>query len=367
MVGRLPTIFFARQVTKVKYCFPTNTIFTVSNSMLHISSRLVSIKTIGLLICYLLFKSMSSAAQSYPGPQPLLSPSINASVMHPVATQVGDSTVKYGFDDGSIGIKFPLFVGKDWMSAGGNKPLFAVLFNAQASVKQTNGDLFYKNKQLLCANAGATAMLAVGLRNLYFVSVQPLLMEDIESIKPTRIRYSGNALWRHRSHDQFNYTLGFSYSYVYGRARFLPVLGFGYHFTREDVVNVTLPFNIYYTHQFSKQLSLSLFIKPNGGSYYTEQQLNDSVKITDVLFGQTNFQLGTSLIYKSYSNLILIPEIGFAGKTHLSFDDYKTTTQPSVYVKLGIRYRFGKRATAAPILSFDPGDFGIERNDYLEE
>ena len=128
-----------------------------------------------------------------------------------------------------------------------------------------------------------------------------------------------------------------------------------------------LPFNIHYTHRFDSRFSFSVFLKPNGGSYYIQQQLNDSVKIADVLFRQRNTQVGISLNYKSYSHFVLIPEIGIAGKTHLSFDGVKTTTQPSVYIKLGIRYRFGRRATAAPILNFDPGDFGIEENDYLEE
>jgi len=305
--------------------------------------------------------------QSYPGPQPLLSPSINGSMQHSIATQVGDSTVKYGFDEASLGFKFPLYTGKDWMSAGGNKPLFAVLMNSQGSVKQTSGDFFFKNKQLLRANAGASALLAVGLRNLYMVSVQTGLAEDLTSINPTRLRFSGNAFWRHRNHDQFNYTLGVSYSYVYGRNVLLPILGFGYHFTKADFVNVVLPFNIHYTHRFDRRVSLSAFLKPDGGSYYLNYQLNDSVKIADVVFRQRSFHLGVSLNYKTFSHFIFIPEIGLANKTRFAIDEYKTTSPPSLYFKLGLRYRFGKRATAAPILNFDPGDFGIEQNDYREE
>lgn len=320
-----------------------------------------------LLCCLPALSALTSKAQSFPGPQPLLSPSLNANVTHRVATQVGDSTVKYGFDEASFGFKFPIYTGKDWLSADGNIPFFAVLFNSQGLVKQTTGDLFFKNKQLLRADAGATALLAVGLRNLYMVSFKTLLMEDLEAINPARLRYNGNIFWRHRSNDQFNYTLGASYSYVYGRNVLLPIIGLGYHFTKEDAVNVVLPFNIHYTHKFDRRISLSVFLKPNGGAYYLQYHLNDSVKIPDVLFRQRSFQLGISLRYKSYSHIVLIPEIGIAGKTHLSLDNYKTTTQPSVYVKLGLRYRFGKRATAAPILNFDPGDFGIEQNDYLEE
>lgn len=335
--------------------------------MRYITPLFDQLRTIFLLLLCSMLLQLSASAQSYPGPQPLLSPSINASILHHVATQVGDSTVKYGFDEASFGFKFPIYTGKDWLDASKGKPLFAVLFNADGMVKQTSGDLFFKNKQLLRVGAGATALLAFGLRNLYFVNVKTLLMEDLETIHPSRLRYSGNAFWRHRSNDQFNYTLGISYSYVYGRSVVLPVLGFGYHFTKEDVVNVVLPFNIHYTHLFDRRFSLSVFLKPNGGSYYIQQQLNDSVKIADVLFRQRNTQVGISLNYKSYSHFVLIPEIGIAGKTHLSFDGVKTTTQPSVYIKLGIRYRFGRRATAAPILNFDPGDFGIEENDYLEE
>ena len=168
--------------------------------------------------------TLMTNAQTYPGPQPLLSPSINGSIMHQVATQVGDSTVKFGFDEASFGFKFPLYTGKDWISADGNKPFFAVLFNSQGSVKQTSGDFFFKNKQLLHADAGASALLAVGLRNLYMVSFKTGLREDLDAINLTRLRFSGNAFWRHRSNDQFNYTLGLSYSYIYGRNIFLPIL-----------------------------------------------------------------------------------------------------------------------------------------------
>lgn len=320
-----------------------------------------------LLISVLMLLCSKATAQSYPGPQPLLSPSVNAGVLHRVATQVGDSTVKYGFDEASFGFKFPLYTGKDWLSADGNKPFFAVLFNTQGAVKQTSGDFFFKNKQLLRANAGASALLAVGLRNLYMASFQTGLTEDLEAINTSRLRYSGNAFWRHRSNDQFNYTLGLSYSYVYGRNFFLPILGVGYHFTKEDLVNVVLPFNIHYTHTFSRRLALSVFVKPEGGSYYVNYPVNDSLKIVDVLFRQRSFQLGTSLRYSAYSHVILIPEIGIAGKTRISLDDFKTTAQPALYFKLSFRYRFGERATAAPILNFDPGTFGMEENDYREE
>ncbi len=320
-----------------------------------------------IMICCLQLFNFKVTAQSYPGPQPLLSPSINASVLHRIATQVGDSTVKYGFDEASFGFKIPLYTGKDWLSADGNKPFFAVLFNSQGAVKQTSGDFFFNKKQLLRANAGASALLAVGLRNLYMATVQTGLTEDVDAINVTRLRYSGNIFWRHRNNDQFNYTLGLSYSYVYGRNYFLPVIGIGYHFTKEDFVNVVLPFNIHYTHTFSRRLALSVFVKPEGGSYFINYPWNDSINIADVLFKQRSFQIGSSLRYSSYSHVILIPEIGVTGKTRLALDDFKTTAQPALYFKLTFRYRFGKRATAAPILNFDPGTFGMEENDYREE
>lgn len=311
--------------------------------------------------------SIDAIGQSYPGPQPLLSPSIYSSIVHHVATQVNDSSVKYGFNEASFGIKFPLYIGKDWLSAGGNIPFCAVLFNAQSAVKQTNGKFFYNTKQLLKSQVGVTALRASGLKNLYMISFQTRIMEDLDDIRLTRLKFSGNAFWRHRNNDQFNYTLGLSYSHVYGRNIFLPIIGLGYHFTKEDVVNLVLPFNVYYTHNFGRRVSVSAFIKPQGGSCYLQYDMSDSIKIADVLFRERSFQGGVSVRYSTYRQLILIPEIGITSKTRLALNNYKTSSQPSVYAKLSVRYRFGKRATAAPILNFDPGDMGIEQNDYREE
>ena len=318
-----------------------------------------------LLIDFL--AARNSFCQFVPGPHPLLSPSINASLMYRGQSEIKDTALRYGFEEAELGFKFPLYTGKDWLSSDGSKPLFAVLFNSQESLKQTTGDFFFKNKQLLRANAGITALLAVGLRNLYLASFQTGWVEDISAIDYSRLRYSGNALWRHRSNDDFNYTLGLSYSYVYGKNYFLPIIGLGYHFTKEEVINIVLPFNIFYTHKFNRQLHLSFFLKPNGGVFYLQLPVNDTITIPDVLFRQRSLMLGVSLAYRTYSNVIFIPEIGVTSRTRLGLDDYKTIAEPSVYFKLGLRYRFGKRATAAPILNFDPGSFGIEENDYLEE
>lgn len=115
---------------------------------LPVSLKLIHLLALPILFFVIAFSGYASG-QSYPGPQPLLSPSIYSSIEHRAATQVEDSVVKYGFDEASFGIKFPLFIGKDWLSADGNIPFYAVLFNAQGSVKQTSGDFFYKTNNYL--------------------------------------------------------------------------------------------------------------------------------------------------------------------------------------------------------------------------
>ncbi len=309
---------------------------------------------ISLFTCCKLIPAFS---QLWPGPHPLLSPWIKVCAEDKVASQVDTLEDKFGFYRGELSFSAPLYKGKDWLTATGNTPLIGVTLQGAASYMQPTGDFLPNSMQLFRARLGGNFIYSKGLRNLFMVNAQGVNAGELKSFSLKGTYVNGSAFWRHRSNDQFSWTLGLAYTSAYGKNRVLPLLGLSWRPLKEDLLTVMLPAYIQYTHFFSRRIAAGVSFRPFGGMYTIDYPVNDSVVLNDVKFRHREFQLAIKLKIKLSYQLSVEPDLGFSGRTRLTIAEKDFKTSPSAFVRLMIRYKFGRRANVAPILDFDPADF----------
>lgn len=307
-----------------------------------------------LLICFF----HTGYSQVWPGPHPLLSPWIKICAENKVASQVDTLESKFGFYRGEGSFNIPLYRGKDWLTATGNTPLIGVTLQGGASYLQPTGDFIPDSLQLLRLRLGANFIYSLGLRNLFMANVQGVNARDYASFFNFSGTYiNGSLFWRHRNNDQFSFTLGGMYTSAFGRNRFLPLAGISWRPLKEDLITIMLPAYIQYTHFFSRGFSAGVSLRPFGGRYLIDYPLNDSIVVKNIEFRHREYQLAIKMKIKLSYQLSIEPDFGVSNRTRLEILDQIHETSSSAFVRVMIRYKFGKRAHVAPILDFDPADF----------
>jgi hypothetical protein len=306
-------------------------------------------------------------AQGY-RPHPLLSPSYKFETEYLTPSQVKDTSLKYSFGGGSFSFRFPVYTGKDWLSATKGKPFIAVLASGGTTVRQMNWDYIHPHRLLTTPFVGVTGVMATGpsgLRNLYLGQISLSMPSENYKFSVSYFRFHGAFIWRRLYHNnRFWHTLGVVYTPVMGKDLPLPVIGGGLKIGNDDQLQLTLPFNVTYTHQFTRQFSISAKLNSNG--YYNYLKA-DSIHDQNPLIFRDRFRKASILFrYVTDRFVVWIPEIGLAGRSNLQLNEWKTQQLSAVYFKLSMQVRFGKRPTASPILNFDPGDSGFDPS-YLTE
>jgi len=292
-------------------------------------------------------------------PHPLLSPMWQADAEYLEPSQVEDTTMENGFTGFGFTYRFPVYTGKDWLSADGGKPFYAVLAQVSASERLSQLDFLEPDRILTLGRVSATGLMAKGLRNLFMINLSATLPTESFNFNPAYIRPNGALVWRKLYHNnKFWHTLGVIYSPLSGRDLPLPIAGFGLKIGNDDQLQFTLPFNVSYTHKFSRNFSLIGRIQNMGGYHYLKA---DSIYNEQPLVYRFRYpRLGVMARIYTNSFVLLVPEVALTGRGTLWIGDYKARQTNSLFFRMSVQVRFGKRPAAAPILNFDPGDSGFD-------
>jgi hypothetical protein len=276
-----------------------------------------------------------------------------------IPSQVGDSSVQNGFTGLAFTFRSPLYTGKDWLSADGGKPFFAVLAQGSAHYRQSQVDYIEPDRALTQMRVGITGLMAKGLRHLIMANGSLSLPTASFGFRARSLRLHGSLIWRKLYHNnRLWHTLGITYTPITGKDRLLPVAGIGYTLGNEDQVQLTFPFNASYTHVFSKQFSLILRAQNMGGYHVMTA---DSNHREDPLRYRFNFPR-TGVVGRWYGvrHTVITAEAGMTTGGRVCLDGISATQSPAPYFKLSLQVRFGDRPAAAPIMNFDPGDSGFD-------
>ena len=333
--------------------------------MLH-KNNFIPLKVIGFI--YLIIQTFISSplnAQGYYRPHPFLSPMWQIEGEYLPASQIKDSTVSNGFTGANFAMRVPIWKKKDWLDASGGKPFVAVLSHFGVSARQTQIDFFEPNQNLTVSKFGVSGVMAKGLRNLYLMQGFVSMPTSNFSIQLNHIRFHATGLWRHLYHNnRWWHTLGLTYSPIFGKDYILPIAGAGVQLSNENQLQFTFPFNLTYTHLFTKKLSVSLKVNNFGGYNFFK---TDSLNNNEWSIYRFNYKRGSVMLrYYTDRFVVFTLEGGITTTANLEVNDLKFYQIPSAYLKVGFQIRFGERPPAAPILNFDPGESGFDPNYIVE-
>lgn len=318
----------------------------------------IPLKSITSALLLVLTPIMLQAQGGY-RPHPLLSPMWQADAEYLVPSQVGDSTVQNGFTGLSFTCRTPIYTGKDWLSADGGKPFFAVLAQGSALYRQSQLDYIEPDRALSQLRIGMTGLMAKGLRQLLMANLSLSLPTESFSFRTRALRLHGSLIWRKLYHNnRLWHTLGLSYTPITGKDLILPVAGLGYTLGNEDQIQVTFPFNASYTHLFSKKFSMLVRAQNMGGYHILPA---DSTNREDPVFYRFNFpRIGVLGRWYGVRHTVITAEAGMTTGGRVQLDGVRDTQLPAPYFRFSLQVRFGNRPAAAPILNFDPGDSGFD-------
>lgn len=317
------------------------------------------------MLLLITFISSSTNAQEYYRPHPFLSPMWQIEGEYLPASQIKDSTVSNGYTGANFALRVPVWKKKDWLDASGGKPFIAILTHYGLNARRSQIDFFQPNQNFTVSKFGISGVMAKGLRNLYLVQGFISMPTTDFSLQLNHMRYHGNVLWRHLYHNnRWWHTLGVTYSPVFGKDYILPIAGAGIQLSNENQLQFTFPFNVTYTHMFSRKFSLSLKLNNSGGyNFFTSDSINNN-KWSIYRF---NYKRGSVLIrYYTDRFVVFTMEGGVTSTANIQINELKYYQVPSLYVKVGFQIRFGNRPAAAPILNFDPGESGFDPNYVVE-
>jgi hypothetical protein len=281
------------------------------------------------------------------------------------ATQINDTTLSNGFTGTNFSMRIPIWKKKDWLDASGGKPFIALLSHYGLSARRTQINFFQPNQNLTVSKFGVSGVMAKGLRNLYLVQGFISMPTTNFSLQLNHMRYHGSVLWRHLYHNnRWWHTLGVTYSPVFGKDLLLPIVGAGIQLSNENQLQFTFPFNVTYTHLFTKKLSVSLKANNFGGYNFFK---SDSVDNNNWSIYRFNYKRASVMLrYYTDRFVVFTMEGGVTSTGDLKVNDIPYQQRSSIYLKVGFQIRFGKRPPAAPILNFDPGESGYDPNYIVE-
>jgi len=280
-------------------------------------------------------------------------------------SQVGDTSMENGFTGAAFTWRVPIYTGKDWLAADGGKPLYAVIGQFNASARQSQIDYIAPDRILTLGRLGLTGLMAPRLRNLFLLNLSLALTTESFHVRTGGLRPNGALVWRKLYHNnRWWHTLGVTYTPVWGRDLLLPIAGIGVKLGNDDQFQFTYPFNAAFTHVFNRKTSLTVRLQ-NMGGYHILQP--DSVHSDNPLKYRFNHpRVGLLGRFYTHRHVVITPEIGCTAFNRLELDGIRSKQKPALYFRMSIQVRFGNRPAAAPILNFDPGDFGFDPT-YLVE
>lgn len=327
--------------------------------------KLLQLACKGIICAALGLTPETVSAQGGYKPHPLLSPMWQADVEYLDPSQVGDTTMENGFTGASFTYRLPLYTGKDWLSADGGKPFFAVLAQGSLHARQSQIDFIEPDRMLTLGRFAVTGLMAKGLRHLYLANLSLSLPTESFSLNLSRLRVHGSFIWRRLYHNnRVWHTLGLTYTPITGKDLPLPVAGVGVKLGNDDQIQITFPFNASYTHLFSRKFSLSVRVQNMGGYNLLNE---DSIHTEDPLVYRFRFpRAGLVGRWYTHRHVVITPEVGLTAFNRVGLDGLKFNQTPAPYFKFSIQVRFGVRPSAAPILDFDPGDSGFDPSYIVE-
>ena len=208
--------------------------------------------------------------------------------------------------------------------------------------------------KLIDAKLGIGFFLYGGGRNVLMGGGNANFFEDNYTIKDNiELRYNGFLNWHFKVFDFFGTNIGVTYTYKFGRALVLPLLGANFNFNKFNL-RVALPLVLQASLVTSPKAKLVLFMMPDGSVnnfYNNGYDFPDKPEV--VQMRQRKYLVGLGLDVFAMPHVRLIPELGLMLGQQIAFSDSPITSDDnfydenigsSIYLKITAAVVFGKPA-----------------------
>ena len=275
--------------------------------------------------------------------QMLTSPRFMLSYSHLGNQKYDSSAYTFGLGQSSLSLNLPLYHSNYAKSEYGLKHFLYLGFQPSFVLSSANFENTSLDRKLINLSLGINGIYTSGIKNMYLLSIRPMLNEDEYTINNPTWRYNASFLYSRMVNTKFKYRFGLTYTYLFGEGNLLPIVGGTYRFNQKNILLVNLPYNITYRHVFNSNLSAGLFLKPNGGmNRFMNRNYFDSSYNT-VLFRRSSYLLGANVIYKISPKFRLMADLAMSSKQQLRFTQdaerdgksyYEASVKPTFYLSI---------------------------------
>jgi hypothetical protein len=275
--------------------------------------------------------------------QMLTSPRLMLSYSH-LGNQKYDSNANtFGLGQSSLALNLPLYHSNYTKSEYGLKRFLYIGFQPSLVLSSANFENTALERKLINFSLGFNGIYFSSIKNLYLLSLRPMLNEDEYTINNPIWRFNASFMYSRMVNTNFKYRIGLTYTYLFGEGNLLPIVGGTYRFNQKNILLVNLPYNITYRHVINSNLTAGLFLKPNGSmNRFMNRNYFDSSYNT-VLFRRTSYLLGANIIYKISPKFRLMADLAISSKQQLRFTQdaerdgksyYEASVKPTYYLSL---------------------------------
>jgi hypothetical protein len=282
-----------------------------------------------------------------------LSPQLKLSVEDALPTGLKNFEGKYSMAKSQLGLVYPLMSRRYGLTNDLEYKSMVVLANLNAGYALPDFTFLETQHQFISGSIGGSAIYNSGSKNTWIGGASAGIAEDFKTLSGYSIRVTGDFLFKHKVSGNFSYHVGFIYSFVYGRALPLPLLGAVIRTGDKSKLKITLPVSISYMLKTNEYNMLTVFIQPDGNAYQFATQSdtfffghNDEI----VKFRARNFKLGVSYKIGTNDRFHFAPEIGYVLKRNISFTEggfasgesfFSNDVKSAPYIKVSLRILIG--------------------------
>lgn len=254
---------------------------------------------------------------------------------------------QYGARSVGFGANIPL--GRTGIHPG-NERLLAhqVLLGVTFATTDQTIDPLSRAPRLYNGGLTTTALFATKAGNLYAGSLGASFAEDEDTIDDldTRLFALGLGTWRHSNTLAFVY--GGAVTFLFGRQSVLPAFGVIWSPRPNWIISGALPFSVRASQRFSDKTRMNYLLYAAGQRYRFANDGTFPGQDAVVFQRMRETHLGAEIEYRPSRDWALMGQAGVAGGRRLSFanldedDFFQSKIDPAPYVRVGVRYLFGK-------------------------
>lgn len=183
---------------------------------------------------------------------------------------------------------------------------------------------------------------------LYFASAGASFAEDQETIGSLEPRFFGLFVGTHHLGADTSLLYGGSFTYVFGRALPLPIIGVRWKIDSEWTLTGMVPFVVDARYQARKNLVVGIRLAPRGNQYRCSNEGRFPGQDDIVYLSLVEGRLFGEVEWKSTSNISLLARVGVSRVRRLAFEDrdrnefFNAGTQTGGFAQIALRATFGK-------------------------